>query len=196
MSLRVLSGSSMIWRSTLYATQGRWQLFLTTPPEGGSTEGSGSQVEEEDHRYGFGANSALTWTLQKGEVTVGVEGRWDHSHYENYFTSSRSRDSSQVLVTARQASGAVFLESTYEAVQRLSLTIGGRYEAQGTESTPDGGSTASDTKGVFVPKFGALYRLPGFGGLYANVSRGYRRSDGVIEDPRYRSSPRGPTKAE
>jgi outer membrane receptor protein involved in Fe transport len=182
-SLRVLSGSNMIWRSTLYATQGRWQLFLTTPPEGGATEGSGSQVEEEDHRYGFGATSALTWTLPRGEVTVGVEGRWDHSHYENYFTTSRSRDSAQVLVTARQASGALFLESTYEALRRLSLTVGGRYETQGTESTPTGGSAVSDTKGVFVPKFGALYRIPGFGGVYANVSKGYRRTDGVIEDP-------------
>ncbi len=182
-SLRVLTGSSSIWRSTLYATQGRWQLFLTTPPEGGATEGSGSQVEEEDHRYGFGLTSALTWTLPRGDVTVGVEGRWDHSHYENYFTTSRSRDSSQVLVTARQASGAVFLESTYDVLQRLSLTIGGRYEAQDTESEPDGGSTLTDTKDVFVPKFGALYRIPGFGGLYANVSRGYRRTDGVIEDP-------------
>ena len=140
-------------------------------------------MEEEDHRYGFGLTSALTWTLPRGDVTVGVEGRWDHSHYENYFTTSRSRDSSQVLVTARQASGAVFLESTYDVLQRLSLTIGGRYEAQDTESEPDGGSTLTDTKDVFVPKFGALYRIPGFGGLYANVSRGYRRTDGVIEDP-------------
>jgi len=36
-SLRMLHGSS-IWRSTLYATQSRWELFLTTPPEGGGEE--------------------------------------------------------------------------------------------------------------------------------------------------------------
>ncbi len=48
-SARVLAGHNLLWRTTVYATQGRWQLFLTTPPEGGETEGSGSQTEEEDH---------------------------------------------------------------------------------------------------------------------------------------------------
>src|SRR4029077_9044101 len=47
-SLRVLSGASLLWRTTAYATQGRWQLFLTIPPEPGSGEGTGSQTEEED----------------------------------------------------------------------------------------------------------------------------------------------------
>jgi outer membrane receptor protein involved in Fe transport len=43
-SLRYLSGN-MFWRTTAYATQGRWQLFLTIPPAGGRFEGSGSQSE-------------------------------------------------------------------------------------------------------------------------------------------------------
>jgi outer membrane receptor protein involved in Fe transport len=183
-SLRVLGGSGMVWRSTLYATQGRWQLYLTTPPEGGATEGSGSQLDEEDHRYGFGATSALTWSLaHHTEITLGGEGRWDHSHYENYFTTSRLRDSTQIDVTARQASGAIFLQSSSEVLPRLTLSAGGRYEAQAIRSSPLGEASASDTRGVLAPKFGALYRLPGFGGFYANVSRGFRRTDGVIEDP-------------
>jgi len=182
-SLRVLGGPSLIWRSTLFATQGRWQLFLTTPPEGGQTEGSGSQVEEEDHRYGLGATSALTWVLPHTEITLGTEARWDHSHYENYFTTRRVRDSSQVLVTARQASGALLLQSNTEVLPRLTLSVGGRYELQNTRSVPEGGIPASDTKGILAPKFGALYSISGFGGIYANVSRGFRRTDGVIEDP-------------
>jgi outer membrane receptor protein involved in Fe transport len=181
-SLRMTRGAT-VWRSTAYATQGRWQLFLTTPPEGGATEGSGSQVEEEDHRYGFGATSAMTWSGGPAEVTVGVEGRWDHSHYENYFTTRRNRDSTQTDVTARQASGAVFLQSTLSVLPRLALSLGGRYEAQDVQSTPAGGTATSATKGVAAPKLGALYKLPGFGALYANVSRGFRRTDGVIEDP-------------
>ncbi len=183
-SLRVTGNSGMVWRSTLYSTQGRWQLYLTTPPEGGATEGSGSQLDEEDHRYGFGATSALTWSLARStEITIGGEGRWDHSHYENYFTTSRVRDSTQTDVTARQASGAVFLQSSSEVLPRLVLSLGGRYEAQGIASTPAGESSVRDTKGVVAPKFGALYRIPGFGGIYGNVSRGFRRTDGVIEDP-------------
>jgi iron complex outermembrane receptor protein len=188
-SLRVRRGSAFTWRSTVYATQGRWQLFLTTPPEGGTTEGSGSQLEEEDHRYGFGLTSALTWSLPHGtEITIGSEGRWDHSHYQNYPTTARIRNTDStaadsINVAARQASGAVFLQSSLAVAPDFTLTIGGRYEAQATRSAQDDGTAVSATKGVFGPKFGALFRLPRFGGLYANVSRGYRRTDGVIEDP-------------
>src|SRR5437660_2742214 len=127
-SLRVLRGSSLLWRSTVYATQGRWQLYLTIPGEPGAGEGSGSQTEEEDHRYGFGLTSALTWELSRGEVTFGTEGRWDHSHYENWFTSNRLRDSSQTLVTARQASTALFLQSTVDLGHHFRMNLGGRWD--------------------------------------------------------------------
>ena len=69
-SLRVL-GSNYLWRTTVYGTEGRWQLFLTIPPAGGKFEGSGSQTEEEDSRAGAGATSAITWTLPRSEVTAG-----------------------------------------------------------------------------------------------------------------------------
>ena len=95
-SLRVLLRRAL-WRTTLYATQGRWQLFLTIPPAGGRFEGCGSQSEEEDHRYGYGLTSALSWQFARGEITVGTEGRWDHSRYENYFTTARRRDSVNAL---------------------------------------------------------------------------------------------------
>lgn len=183
LSLRVLAGTSVIWRSTVYATQGRWQLFLTTPPEGGETEGSGSQVEEEDHRYGFGATSALTWVLPHSEITFGAEGRWDHSRYDNYFTTRRSRDSSQVLVTARQTSGALFLQSNTTVTSRFILSLGGRYDVQGSSSTASGEEPLNNIKGIFAPKFGLLYRITPFASVYGNASRGFRRTDGVIEDP-------------
>ena len=185
-SLRVLRGSSLVWRSTVYSTQGRWQLFLTTPPEGGATEGSGSQLEEEDHRYGFGVTSALTWELPgHTEVTIGGEGRWDHSHYENYFTTARVRDSvnsDKVPVVAQQLSGAAFVESRILLGGRLTATLGGRYEVQDTRNETDSG-TAQASEGVFAPKFGALVRLSPAAALYGNASMGYRRADGVIEDP-------------
>src|SRR6185437_15297217 len=96
-SLRFIS-SSLLWRTTAYATQGRWQLFLTIPPAGGRFEGSGSQTEEEDSRAGAGATTALTWSLPRGEATVGAETRWDRSRYQNYFTTARRRDSVAILV--------------------------------------------------------------------------------------------------
>jgi outer membrane receptor protein involved in Fe transport len=183
LSLRVFAGPTLLWRSTVYATQGRWQLFLTIPPEPGAGEGTGGQTEEEDRRYGFGATSALTWVLPRAEVTAGVEGRWDHSDYENWFTTDRVRDSAQILVGARQASAALFLQTTLDFGPHVRATVGARYDVQDTRSAPTGEAAASAARGVFAPKFGLLLHLPQLGALYANVSRGYRRTDGVVSDP-------------
>jgi outer membrane receptor protein involved in Fe transport len=181
-SLRVFAGSAL-WRSTMYATQGRWQLFLTIPPAGGRFEGSGSQTEEEDHRHGYGATSALTWSLPRAEGTVGGESRWDRSRYENYFTTARVRDSVAALLTARQLSGALFVQSHAEVTDRLRVDVGARYDELATRSTPDGGGTVSASHGVFSPKLGTLFHVTPGTGVYANVSRGFRSTNGVIEDP-------------
>ena len=181
-SFRILTGAAL-WRTTVYSTQGRWQLFLTIPPEAGSGEGSGSQTEEEDHRYGFGLTSALTWALPRVEITVGTEGRWDHSRYENWLTTNRVRDSAQTLVTARQISSAVFVQSTEDLGHHIRLSLGGRVDLANTRSTPDSGSAASKGKSIVSPKVGALYHLPRVGDLYVNVGRGFRQTDGVIVDP-------------
>ncbi|HEV8454903.1 MAG TPA: TonB-dependent receptor [Gemmatimonadales bacterium] len=182
-SLRVVTGSGMVWRSTVYATQGRWQLFLTIPPEGGAGEGTGSQTEEEDTRYGFGATSAATWNLGPAVVTVGGESRWDHADYENWLTTDRSRDSAQDLVAARQASGALFLQTTSDLGPRFRVAVGGRYDVLGTRSTPEGEGATGDTRGIFSPKVGVLYHVLPSADLYGNVSRGFRQTDGVITDP-------------
>src|SRR5258706_4769890 len=181
-SLRVLSGN-IFWRTTAYSTQGRWQLFLTIPPAGGRFEGTGSQTEEEDARLGFGATSAGTWALPKGDITFGGETRWDRSHYQNYFTTARARDSVTELVTGRQILAAPFLQSYLNLTDRLRLDIGARDDFLDTPSTPDGGSTGSASHAVFSPKLGALLHVAPSLGIYGNVSRGFRSTDGVIGDP-------------
>lgn len=182
LSLRVLAGN-IAWRTTAYATQGRWQLFLTIPPAGGRFEGSGSQTEEEDSRAGLGATSALTWALANGEITIGGETRWDRSHYENYFTTAHTRDSAAAQVTGRQLLGAPFLESHFDLTDRFRVDAGVRYDILGTQSSPDGDASTSATHAVVSPKFGALARVTPEVGLYGNVSRGFRSTDGVISDP-------------
>ncbi|HWC73805.1 MAG TPA: TonB-dependent receptor [Gemmatimonadales bacterium] len=182
-SLRVIASPTLLWRTTAYATQGRWQLFLTIPPEPGSGEGTGSQTEEEDRRYGFGATTALSWYLPRSEITLGAETRWDHSDYENWLTTHRTRDSAQTLVGARQLSGAVFLQSTTDLGHHLRVMLGGRYDAADTHSTPDSGISVSHSHGIISPKFGALYHFPKIGDLYVNISRGFRETDGIISDP-------------
>ncbi|MDE3056435.1 MAG: TonB-dependent receptor [Bacteroidota bacterium] len=181
-SLRFSPDSIMFWRTTIFATQGRWQLFLTTPPEGGLTEGSGNQTEEEDKRYGLGGTSALTWQFPQSEITVGVEGKLDHSNYENWFTTNRERDSAQILVSARQSAGAFFFQSE-ENVGDAKFTLGGRYDILSVESVPEGGGTLNNAKGIFSPKLGVMYSFPENFSVYANISRGFRSTDGTIEDP-------------
>ncbi len=181
-SVRVVPGPNTLWRSTAYATQGRWQLFLTTPPEGGLTEGSGSQTEEEDARYGFGLTSAFSWVMSRFDVTVGTQERLDHAHYQNWFASLRMRDSAQTLVTARQLSAGVFVAANAD-VGRLHLSVGGRYDALGTRSDPADGVSVHAAKAMFSPKVGALVRVFGPVSLFGNVSRGFRQTDGVIDDP-------------
>jgi outer membrane receptor protein involved in Fe transport len=181
-SLRVL-GSNYLWRTTVYGTEGRWQLFLTIPPAGGKFEGSGSQTEEEDSRGGAGASSAITWTLDRSEITAGVETRWDRSHYENYFTTDRRRDSTAAQVVGSQMSGAPFVQTSFAITDRLRADVGARFDMLDTRSTPDGGTKASDSHAVFSPKVGLIARLSSSVSTYVNASRGFRSTDGLIIDP-------------
>jgi len=181
-SLRVL-GSNYLWRTTVYGTEGRWQLFLTIPPAGGKFEGSGSQTEEEDSRAGAGATSAITWTLPRSEVTAGVETRWDRSNYENYFTTARRRDSTAADVAGTQALGEPFIQSSFELTDRLRADVGARYDVLNTRATPKDESALSSTHGVFSPKLGLIGRVSSSVSGYANASRGFRSTDGLIVDP-------------
>ncbi len=183
LSLRVLVAPAILWRTTVYATQGRWQLYLTIPPEGGAGEGSGRQTEEEDRRYGFGLTSALTWQQGRSQVTAGLESRWDHSNFENWLTTRRLRDSVQILVAAGQASGALFVQGVEDLGRHLRISLGGRLDVQDTRSRPRGEAAVSHAKGLLSPKVGALYHWPKVGEFYANISRGFRQTDGVIADP-------------
>lgn len=182
-SLRVATPSGLVWRSTAYATQARWELFLVIPPEGGSEEGSGSQTEEQDSRFGFGATTAVTGVVGGSQVTLGAEGRWDDAEYQNWLTAGRVRQAARDLVSGRQLSGALFLQASTELGRRFRVDVGGRYDVLDTRSTPEGSETTNDTKGVLTPKIGALYRVTPLVDLYTNVSRGFKQSDDVIDDP-------------
>ena len=185
-SLRVVRGDAL-WRTTVYATQSRWQLFLTIPPAGGRFEGTGSQTEEEDARHGYGLTTALTQAIPRGEITLGGEGRWDKSGYQNYFTTARVRDSAASLVDARQLSGAIFLQSHLDLTSRWRTDVGARYDELNTRSTPTDPTqpavSVTASHGVLTPKLGTLVRLTQMLSAYVNASRGFRSTDGVISDP-------------
>jgi iron complex outermembrane recepter protein len=183
MSVRVVANPSLLWRSTLFSTQSYWQLFLTIPPEGGDAEGSGSQSEEVDQRYGFGLTSALTWSFAHADLTLGLDGRYDNSDYENWFTTNRVQDSAQAIISADQLSGGLFLAAVTNIGPRLQVSVGGRYDVLGTHSTTQGSPETSATHGVFSPKLGAQVQVSRLIDVYGNVSRGFRSPDGTIDDP-------------
>src|SRR4029453_511272 len=121
--------------------------------------------------------------INRVEMTLGAEGRFDHADYENWLTQSRQRIEPQIQAVARQLSGGGFLQSSLDVTPHLRLNGGGRVAALDTRPTPEGELTSSDTKPVATPKLGALYHLPRLGAVYVNVSRGFRQADGVITDP-------------
>src|SRR5205814_6168420 len=73
--------------------------------------------------------------------------------------------------------------TTEDLGQRLRLSLGGRFDTRNTVSAPADGPSASGNASIFSPKLGVLYHLPTGGHLYANVSRGFKQTDGVITDP-------------
>ena len=196
-SLRVVFSPSLFWRSTVYATEGTWNFWLSTPPGlGGELEGSGIETREYDGRYGGGATSALTYSVPGFQVTAGAEARYDHSHYENWGEAANAFRQDSVpfaLVRAEQSSGGLFVQSNFDISKYLRVDLGARADQLSSTSlqpvslspgTTGPQSQAQFSKGIFSPKSGLLVRLLPWAGIYANVSRGFRQADGVILDPR------------
>jgi outer membrane receptor protein involved in Fe transport len=203
-SVRTLLGSSLEWRSTLYAQQGTWQFWLSSPPGlGGLTEGTGAETREFDSRYGFGGTSALTFATPGADVTLGVDARYTNAKYENYAESSAGfrADSapSALALPAYQLSTGLFVQAGIDLTKYARLSLGARVDqlSSSVRQPPVDTSGALLTgdlfdsqhaKGIFSPKAGILVRpFAGVGyssfGVFANVSRGFRQADGVISDP-------------
>ena len=203
-SLRTFISPSLEWRSTIYAQQGTWQFWLSSPPGlGGLTEGSGAESRELDARYGYGGTSALSFASQGVDITLGVEARYTNATYANYAESSTGFrvDSAPVVLAspAQQLSGGLFVQAGFDLTKFARLSVGGRVDQLSTEVhqprvDASGGLLTNDyydsrhAKGIFSPKAGILIRpFAGIGhqkfGVFANVSRGFRQTDGVTADP-------------
>jgi outer membrane receptor protein involved in Fe transport len=203
-SLRTFLRSNLEWRSTIYAQQGMWNFWLSSPPGlGGLTEGTGAETHEYDGRYGFGGATALTFASDGVDVTLGVDARYTRAHYESFAESSagvRTDSMPLVLATpATQFSGGLFLQSGFDLTRYARLDVGARYDqlsASVTQPMTDASGAllvnqlynSQHSKGLFTPKAGILLRpfLDGaLGGvkLFANISQGFRQTDGVIADP-------------
>jgi outer membrane receptor protein involved in Fe transport len=202
-SLRTLFAPNLEWRTTLYGIEDTWNFWLSTPPGlGGLLEGTGVETREYDGRYGGGATSALTYTANRANVTIGGEARYDYSDYENwgqYVSRFRTDSVPFGLTQAHQSSGGLFVQSSYYLTRFLRFDVGGRVDQLSTyvhapssynDSMPAAPyyslgpyANMQRSKGIFSPKTGALVRIKPWATVYANVSRGWRQADGVIFDP-------------
>jgi iron complex outermembrane recepter protein len=204
LSIRTFLGSAVEWRSTVYAQQGTWQFWLSSPPGlGGLTEGSGAESREFDSRSGFGATSALTYAAPGADVTVGVDGRYTNATFANYAESSTGfRDDSAAVVLAspaHQLSGGLFAQAGFDVTKYARVSLGARVDQLSSGVRQPQVGAAGDlllsdyydsqrSRGIFSPKTGILIRpFAGIGhpnfGVFANVSRGFRQTDGVVSDP-------------
>ncbi len=202
-SLRSFLSPNLEWRTTVYSRQSTWNFWLSSPPGlGGLTEGTGAETREYDGRYGFGGTTALTYARHGVDVTVGAEGRYDHAHYESFAESSTGFrvDSAPLLLAepAHQTSGGIFIQAGADVTKYARLDLGGRVDQLSSyvlQPTPDADGnptgplfSSQHSKGIFSPKVGVLVRPfvdlghPGIA-LFANISRGFRQTDGVISDP-------------
>jgi outer membrane receptor protein involved in Fe transport len=204
-SLRTFLTPDLQWRTTTYAKQSAWEFWLSTPPGlGGLAEGSGAETREYDGRDEFGGTTALTYARPGVDVTLGADARYAQAHYENWQedTNAYRKDSLAVnyVKPARQTSGGIYLQTGFDITKYARLDLGGRVDQLSTSvrqaaTDPNTGLLVLDSlqdsqhsKGIFSPKMGVLFRpltdlgQPGIG-LYGNVSRGFRQTDGVITDP-------------
>jgi outer membrane receptor protein involved in Fe transport len=195
MSLQTFLRPDLQWRTTVYSTQGTWNFWLSTPPGlGGVTEGTGAETHEYNGRYGFGANTALTYARHGVDVTLGAETRYDWSHYGSWaeYGNRRRVDSAAVVLAdpAKQTSGGIYLQSGFDITRYARLDLGGRLDQLSTTDVQPLSAPVETqhSKGVFSPKTGLLVRpfvdlgVPGLG-FFVNVSRGFRQTDGVVTDP-------------
>jgi len=203
-SLGVQVSDAMLWRTTLFATQGLWNFWLSTPPGlGGLLEGSGVETREYDKRYGGGLTSAMTYTAKQTEISFGLQAQYDHSHYENWAQAvleTRQDSAPNALAMASQSSGGIFAQANFNANSWLRVLLGARLDGLSTSSQqPDSlgqqicngwndhamltCSTTQHSKNIFSPKMGLLAQATHWLGIYVNASKGFRQEDGVILDP-------------
>ncbi|HWZ57999.1 MAG TPA: TonB-dependent receptor [Gemmatimonadaceae bacterium] len=203
-SLRTFVTPDLQWRTTVFAKQSTWNFWLSTPPGlGGLTEGSGAETHEYDGRFEFGGTTALTYARPGVDITLGADTRYAQAHYQNWAEQPGAfrQDATPLAIAqpARQTSEGLYLQTGFDVTKYARLDLGGRVDQVTTSVRQPQQDSLGNlllgqpfhdsqySKGIFSPKTGLLIRpfvdlgQPGIG-LFVDVSRGFRQTDGVITD--------------
>ncbi len=163
-----------------WAQGGRGTRFLNIPEAGEELH----QSEENDRRAALGGQLQLTWHTRAGEFSLGGAGRWDDVGYRLWTTRARVRQDGEDEFDGRFRSGSLFgrWRKLFGPVQ---LDLGARGDVLHYERDDllAGGVHAAHSFSVFSPKLGARYLAGSHVALLASLSRGFRGSPGVIEEP-------------
>ncbi len=155
-------------------------VFLNIPEDGVQ-----QQSDEEDRRWAFGGRAQLGRPLGVGDLSLGVEGRFDDTHYDLYDTAARERIEATKQYDGKYASGGGFARVRQLVAGKLALDLGARLDVlrYDTRDRLVAGDWVANTEAVVGPKLGARWFLTPTLSVLASVSRGFRGAPGVIADP-------------
>lgn len=86
-------------------------------------------------------------------------------------------------LNARQGSGGLFAALESDLSRRFHLSVGARVDQLSTTSVPDDAASLHASHGTISPKLGLSALFADNATAFANVSRGFKSTDGTISDP-------------
>lgn len=148
--------------------------FLDNPVQG-------DQFEQRDDRDIYGAEISHTYSLARSDntITSGFQWRYDDIDEVGLFpTVNRQRTGITRQDAVSSASYAGFIQSNLFVTDKLSLTLGGRYNYIDVEV--DSGlpaNSGTDTDGTFNLKGALKYQLTDTATVFANYGQGFHSND-------------------
>ncbi|HEY7634602.1 MAG TPA: TonB-dependent receptor [Gemmatimonadales bacterium] len=155
-------------------------VFLTIPEDN-----TLNQSDELDRRWALGGRMQLSRPVGGGDVSVGLDGRYDLATYDLYRTQAREVLLQTKGYDARYLGGGAFARWRSLVGSRVALDLGLRADLlrYRTLDRLAGGDWRSATDAIVSPKLGARYLAGGGWSLLASLSQGFRGTPGIIADP-------------
>jgi hypothetical protein len=166
--------------ATAWLQRVRSDVFLTIPEDNTLNQG-----EELDRRTIVGGRVQMSRPLGSGDVSAGVDGRYDIDTYDLSRTEARELLLQTKGYDARYLGGGAFARWRSLLGSRVALDLGLRSDLLHYRvlDRVAGGGWRSATDVIVSPKLGARFLAGGGWSVLGSVSQGFRGAPGVIADP-------------